>query len=87
MILVLVVLVAAGYWGFRFFASEDALPADMPSVYELYCTKCAEVIKVPAAEARGRPRDQNRKVLCPKCGTFSGNWGGVPDEAGGVMPP
>ncbi|MCH7871570.1 MAG: hypothetical protein IID33_07700, partial [Planctomycetes bacterium] len=87
LVLALLVVVIAGYWGFRFFASDDALPADMPSVYELYCTKCVEVIKVPRAEARGRPRDENRKVLCPKCGTYSGNWGNAPVESGGVMPP
>ncbi len=86
LILAFFVVVAAGYWGSRFFASKDALPANMPSVYKLYCKKCVEVINVPAAEARGRER-QNGKVLCPKCGTFSGNWGDAPDESGGAMSP
>lgn len=86
LVLGLLVVVIAGYWGFRFFANEDALPADSPSVYDLYCAKCVEVIKVPAAEARGRSR-QNRKVLCPQCGTFSANWGDAPDESGGAMSP
>lgn len=85
LVLALLVVVIAGYWGFRFFANEDA-PADLPSVYELYCSKCVEVIEVPAAEARGRPR-QNRKVLCPQCGTFSANWGDAPNESGGAMSP
>ena len=85
--LALLVVVLAGYWGCRFFASDDAPPAGLPSVYELYCAKCVEVIKVPFAEARGRPRDENRKVLCPKCGTYSGNWGNAPVESGGAMSP
>ena len=81
-VMALLVLAVGLFWGCRIFDTPDD-PA--PDTYKLWCAECKEFFIFPAAEAKGRER-QNEKVLCPKCGTFNGTWG-RPRESEGVISP
>ncbi len=88
-VLALVLIAGAAFWGYKLHSSK-APPVQTREVYELWCSKCKAVHKFPGefplSEATGRPRDDNGRVLCPKCNTYSGNWGG-PRQVGGAVAP
>ena len=90
-ILVLVAVGAALFWGLRWRSSASA-PVDAQFnklEYILWCPNCKEQFKIPTAEAKNDknfPRDEKNKVRCPKCKKFTASWG-PPRGGGGVVQP
>ena len=81
----LVLLVGGLFWGYRLFGGK-AEPVVVLKEYELWCSECKDKIKIPAAQATGRERDDDGNILCTKCGTFSGSWG-APRRMGNMEAP
>ena len=80
------VLIAGGaFWSYRLKSSRPP-PAPLRKEYELWCSQCKDKLQIPVAEATGRPRNEDGKVLCPKCGTYSGSWG-PPARIGNLVGP